>query len=218
VIGAPTFHQVFESLAPLLEGRIVVTHGSFDRVAITRACEKHRLPMVNARWLDNQTVVRRTWPQFARKGYSLGNLARHFDIAFQHHDALEDAIATAQVFKRALTESGRTAQEWLASIEAQSGLRARILQAGLVDGPFAGKTVVFTGRLRIARQEAARLAAMRGFDVGSAVTPATTLLCVGQEKEGFGKSAKEREAERLAAGGHPIAIVAEEEFWRMVRA
>ena len=53
-------------------------------------------------WLDNQTVVRRTWPQFARKGYSLGNLARHFGIEFRHHDALEDAVATAHIFRRAL--------------------------------------------------------------------------------------------------------------------
>ena len=127
VAGSPTFLEVLPVLGPLLEGRIVVTHGSFDRIAISRACQKYRLPMVEAHWLDNQTVVRRTWPQFSRRGYSLGNLASHFGIDFKHHDALEDAVATAHIFRLALTESGRTASDWVSGAAAlcAPGLRRR---------------------------------------------------------------------------------------------
>jgi DNA polymerase-3 subunit epsilon len=120
VVGSPTFTEVFADLLPSLEQSIVVTHGSFDRVAIRRACEKHRIAPASIRWLNNQTVVRRTWSQFAQKGYSLGNLARHFGITFQHHDALEDAIATAHIFRRALSDSGRTASEWVAMVDGQA--------------------------------------------------------------------------------------------------
>lgn len=214
VEGAPDFAAVFAALAPQIEDRIVVTHGSFDRIAIHRACERHGLHPVPVRWLDNQTVVRRTWPQFARKGYSLGNLARHFDITFRHHDALEDALATAEVFRRALQESGRSASEWHALV-AGATPGSRLLRSGLAGGPFAGQNVVFTGRMRIARQLAAERAAARGFDVGAAVTPATTILCVGSGP-GAGKSSKQREAERLMAGGHPLAILDEDAFWRML--
>lgn len=125
VAGCPTFLETLPSLASLLEGRIIVTHGSFDRIAISRACQKYGLPMVEAHWLDNQTVVRRTWPQFSRRGYSLGNLANHFGIDFRHHDALEDAVATAHIFRLALAESGRTASDWISAASPRSHPRPR---------------------------------------------------------------------------------------------
>ncbi|MCB5177070.1 exonuclease domain-containing protein [Microvirga lenta] len=218
VVGCPSFCELLPELMPLLEGQIIVTHGSFDRVAITKACQKYGLPAVEATWLDNQTVVRRTWPQFSRKGYSLGNLANHFGIEFQHHDALEDAIATAHIFRRALAESGRTASQWVSAMGQRGPHQGAILQHGSSDGPFAGKTVVFTGRMQITRQEAARRAAALGFTVAAAVSPTTTLLCVGDDRNRVGKSSKERDAERLLLAGHPISIMAEHEFWRLLSA
>src|SRR3954453_11591614 len=90
VRGQPTWPELFIQVAPRLTGSIVVTHGPFDRVAITRACERYGLGTTSTRWLDNQRVVRRTWPNFAKKGYALDNRARHFGIPLRHHDALED--------------------------------------------------------------------------------------------------------------------------------
>jgi DNA polymerase-3 subunit epsilon len=215
VVGQPTFPDLMPEIARLIEGRIVVTHGSFDRIAVTKASQKHNLPIVEARWLDNQTVVRRTWPQFSRRGYSLGNLAAHFGITFQHHDALEDAIATADIFRRALAESGRTASDWASGAPRQSGA-APILLQGASDGPFSGKTIVFTGRMQVARKEAAKRAAERGFTVTAAVSPATTLLCVGGDASQARASSKGRQAERLRSSGHPVSIISEDEFWRLL--
>lgn len=218
VAGCPTFPEVLGELSPLLHERIIVTHGSFDRLAIANACRKHGLPPVEAYWLDNQTVVRRTWKQFAKRGYSLGNLAQHFGIEFRHHDALEDAMATAHIFRRALTESGKTAGDWVSTVAARSHLRTSIVHHGTGEGPHAGKTVVFTGRLKVTRQEATRLAVERGFTVGATISPETTILCVGAERSSSGKSAKVREAERLVFGGHPLSILGEDEFWQLISA
>ncbi|NIX76381.1 exonuclease domain-containing protein [Microvirga terricola] len=218
VAGCPTFPEVLDELSPLLHQRIIVTHGSFDRLAIARACQKHGVPAVDAYWLDNQTVVRRTWQQFAKRGYSLGNLAQHFGIEFRHHDALEDAVATAHIFRRALTESGKTASDWVSTVAARAHLRTSIVQCGTGEGPHAGKTVVFTGRLRVTRQEATRLAGERGFTVGATISPETTILCVGTERTTSDKSSKVREAERLVAGGHPLSILSEAEFWQLMSA
>jgi len=216
VAGCPSFGEVLPELAPLLERRIIVTHGSFDRVAINKACQKYDLPFVDASWLDNQTVVRRTWPQFAKRGYSLGNLAKHFGIDFQHHDALEDAVATATIFRRALAESGRTASEWASAIAARDHRVSSVLLQGAVGEIFSGKTIVFTGRMQVGRQEAARRAAAKGFTVATTVSPATTLLCVGGGGDRLGKSSKEREAERLLSNGYAISIVAEDDFWQLL--
>jgi DNA polymerase-3 subunit epsilon len=216
VAGRPTFRDILPEIAPLLAGRIVVTHGSFDRSALAKACHKYDLPLLDASWLDNQTVVRRTWPQFSRKGYSLGNLASHFGIQFRHHDALADAVATADIFRRALAASGRTASDWVATAAHQPHAGAPILLQGASDGPFHGRTVVFTGKTQIARKEAARRAAARGFTVAASLSPATSLLCVGCGRTGSGTSSKEREARRLVSQGHPISILTEDEFWQLL--
>lgn len=216
VAGRPTFPELLPEIVPLIEGRIVVTHGSFDRIAVTKACQKYSLPVVEARWLDNQTVVRRTWPQFSRKGYSLGNLAAHFGITFQHHDALEDAIATADIFRRALTESGRSASEWASGASRPPGSGIPILVQGASGRPFSGRTIVFTGRMQVARKEAARRAAELGFTVASAVCAQTTHLCVGGNDGRIVTSSKGREAERLRSNGHSVSIISEDEFWQLL--
>jgi DNA polymerase-3 subunit epsilon len=65
--AAPTFQQYYDQLAEMLRDQIVVHHGPFDRVAITRACEQCELDQIAAIWLDNQKVVRRTWTEFSTK-------------------------------------------------------------------------------------------------------------------------------------------------------
>lgn len=141
VRSQPTWPELFAQVAPLLTDRIVVTHGPFDRVAIARACERYGVGAVSARWLDNQRVVRRTWPIFAKRGYGLDNLARHFGIPLRHHDALEDAIATEKVFRLALRETGLSASAWCEEIERpRPGASALgVERRGLPDGIFAGE-------------------------------------------------------------------------------
>jgi DNA polymerase-3 subunit epsilon len=216
VVGAATFPDIWQQVAPLIEGRIVVTHGSFDRQAIRKACARYGLSIVDARWLDNQTVVRRTWSAFAKRGYSLGNLASHLGISFRHHDALEDAVATAHVFRRALQDSGKTASQWSAEVAAGSGPRSAIVCHGESSGPHFGKTIVFTGRLKVTRNEASRLAAQAGFSTLSTVSPQAHILCVGAGGRSSGGS-KEREAARLSAQGHSVSVVTEDEFWKLIQ-
>ena len=67
------------------------------------------------------TVVRKTWTQFSRRGYKLDNIAEYLGITFQHHDALEDAHAAAQVLLQAIEETGVSVEEWYA--RTQSGRR-----------------------------------------------------------------------------------------------
>ncbi len=117
VRGQPKWPDLFDELAPMLAGSLVVTHGPFDRTAIHRACGRYGLDMPAVRWLDNQRVVRRTWPAFAKKGYALDNLARHFGIPLRHHDALEDAVATEKILRLALRETGQTVSAWFEVIE-----------------------------------------------------------------------------------------------------
>ena len=97
VRDAPTFDAIHYLLAEKITGRITVHHMPFDKVAVTRACSEYNLDIPQAKWLDSAKIVRRTWEEFADKGYSLANVSKHLKIEFTHHDALEDAIATAKI-------------------------------------------------------------------------------------------------------------------------
>ena len=116
VNGSPSFEDIYNSLKNKLSDTIIVHHGHFDRVAINQACDYHGLATINARWLNNVTVVRRAWKQF-RRSTKLNDLCRHFDISLNHHDALEDAKATAEIFSLAVEKTGLSPGEWIERVK-----------------------------------------------------------------------------------------------------
>lgn len=113
VAEAPTWGEVLPQIVTLFADRIVVSHTAFDVTAIGRASERIGQPPPAARWLDSARVARRAYPQFARRGFGLGNLSRHLGIEFAHHDAGEDARAAGYVVLAAVAERGIGVADWL---------------------------------------------------------------------------------------------------------
>lgn len=226
VKGAPKLPDIHAELIGLLGGAVIASHTSFDRVALERAFAKYDLPQLEAVWLDTAKVARRAWPdEFGRRGYGLKKLAQHFNIEFEHHDALEDAKAAAQILLKAIESSELDIAGWLRRVErpirpASGKNPASAVRTGSEDGPLKGETVVFTGALGIARRNAADLAAQAGCDVSNSVARRTTILVVGmqdtQRTERYGKSSKHRKAEQLNANGAGIQILTEEDFLHLV--
>lgn len=222
VVDAPTFADITGVLAQKLSHRIVVHHTHFDKTALEQAAECRDLPPIRCSWLDTARVARRTWPQCAQQGYGLADLASMLGISFQHHNAMEDARAAGEVLLRAIQETGRPLDDWLARVRRPINEQAHVIgQPGRPEGPLHGEMVVFTGALTIARADAARMAAEAGCDVGEGVTKHTTLLVVGNQDvrklNGQDKSAKHRKAEDLIAKGQKIRILCERDFRHMVR-
>jgi DNA polymerase-3 subunit epsilon len=221
VKGAPRFNAIHGALAETLAGSVVVHHGPFDRIALGRACDLCGLDGIAARWLDNQTVVRRTWTDFARSGYALKKLARHFSIQFSHHDALEDARVTEIIFRRALHESGFSPDDWLVRSKQPISPQVTLSREGAANGPYDGESIVFTGALSVPRSKAADFAHENGFSVENSVSKRTTVLCVGIQNRdrliGYSKSSKHRKAEQMIQAGHDISIISEPDFWAMIK-
>ena len=111
---APRLPDVLPDVRRRLDDQIVGCHTMFDRNAFSAACRLHGEPRVDVRWLDTAAVVRKTWTQFSRRGYKLDNIAEYLGITFEHHDALEDAHAAAQVLLRAIEKTGVSVEEWYA--------------------------------------------------------------------------------------------------------
>lgn len=225
VRGAPRFPDVHQELVRWLDGRVVVSHTSFDRAALQQALEKYDLPTPNCCWLDSALVARRTWSECAYAGYGLDSVCRIIGYDFVHHDALEDAKAAGQVLLAACVHSGLTVGEWIARVrkpigEVPSSCYTGTRREGNPEGPLFGEVVAFTGALTISRAKAADLAAQLGCEVAGGVNRRTTLLVVGDQDlkrlAGHELSSKHRRAEQLAAAGQKLRILRESDFNALV--
>jgi DNA polymerase-3 subunit epsilon len=230
VEGAPTWRAVFPQIRSRLQERIVVSHTPFDRLALARACDRFEMTGCTCAWLDSARVVRMAWPQFSRSGYGLPNVAAHFGIEYQAHDALEDARCAGLLLIRAIAETGLSPEQWLARAEqpidppnhgSHSGRwPEHCKRDGNPDGDLFGEILVFTGSLSIPRSEAADAAAAAGCCVENGVTKHTTLLVVGDQDlrmlAGHEKSSKHMKAEQLISKGQHIRILGESDFLRIV--
>jgi DNA polymerase-3 subunit epsilon len=132
VKDSPTFAGIYDEVVARLHGRIIASHTSFDRVAVSRVCEKYDRPPIEGTWLDTARVARRAWPQFARAGFGLKNVAQTLGIEFEHHKAQEDARAAGEVLVRAIRETGSLRTPgWIGSSSRfnREGLHRHLLPA-----------------------------------------------------------------------------------------
>ena len=221
---APTFPQLESQLVTFLNNSISISHGHFDRIAIQKAIEKYSLNQIETTWLDATRVVRRTWPECARKGYNLSNVCKIIGYQFKHHDALEDAKACGQIMIAAINKTGINVKEWLDRVKKPINFESYtvIKEEGNPEGDFYGEILVFTGSLTIPRKQAAKLASKAGFTVLPRVTKETTILVVGDQDisrlAGKKKSAKHIKAEKLTEKGQGIRILKESDFIALLQA
>jgi DNA polymerase-3 subunit epsilon len=217
---APTWGAIYPEIKSLIDQKIVVSHTAFDRIAMQRACERNGIIMCDCRWLDSARVARRAWFDYSRSGFGLANLASHFGIVYQSHDALEDARCAGEILLRAIADSSLTIDEWLVRVNKPI-LRSVISEMEPnSEGPLFGEVVVFTGSLSMPRAEAAKLASLVGCKVEDGVTKHSSLLVVGDQDvrklAGFPKSAKHRKAEALIQRGQQLQILSESDFNQLV--
>jgi DNA polymerase-3 subunit epsilon len=219
---APIFPEIIETMRSFTTAYITVHHMPFDKVAITRAATKYSLPSFKVNWLDSARVARRTWQEFAHKGYGLSNIAAKLAIKFKHHDALEDAIAAGKIVALAIAETGIDLEQWCKRVDKPitTLVNTKIALQGNTDGPLYGENLVFTGALSVPRRQAAEIAAAAGCNVSNSVNTQTTILVVGTQDirklKGKSKSSKQIKAEELLLKGVDIWIISEDDLFAMV--
>ncbi len=221
VAGKPTMKEAIPAIGRHLANCVIVHHSPFDRTALHKAAERFGVETPDVVWLDSLRIARRAWLHHKETGgYGLANLCQTLSISFRHHEAAEDARAAGLIVLRAIAETGIPLEQWPERCDRPlhwtSGDEARPERHGNPAGALAGEIIAFTGRLRIARNKAADLAAAAGCDVGGGVTRHTTILVVGDQDirllAGHDKSSKHRKAEKLIGDGYPIRIIGESDF------
>ncbi len=223
---APTLPAIRDELRQRLRGSILVSHTSFDRIAFERAMTKYNLEQLQVTWLDSAAMARRAWPaRYGKSGYKLKNIARDMRIEFNHHEAVEDAMAAAIIALNACKVSNTEIDGWLNKVKEKIpglglGLIAPIKREGNPEGPLHGETVLFTGKLGLVRREAADMAAKLGCKVVNGPSRNVTMLVVGTQDKlvlnGYDKSSKHRRIEKLINEGLDIQILSEDDFKEII--
>ncbi len=232
VQGAPTMPEVREELRQRLRGQILVSHTPYDRGAFEMAMDKYDLEQLQVYWLDSAKIARRAWPEkFGQRGYGLKNVSYYIGHEFKHHDALEDAIAAAEITLAACREHNVDVEYWLHLFEGEIAQKKRQKHRSYsaasipiecnTEGELYGEVIVFTGELQIPRNIAKSYAAFMGCEIKSAVTRKTTILVSGSQvspliTSSSGKSNKHVKAEERILQGQEIKIISETDFLSLI--
>ena len=208
VCDKPTFDELWLQVQSCFEGPLVAHNASFDMSVLRYALDTYDRCYPEIDYFCSRNLAREQWPGLI--SYSLDTVAHHLGIEFSHHQAVEDAYASALVVLLAARQSTFTG---LVELLAARGLKMGHLsrdgyepararrrprsypsysyKPGELspqtstfdeDHPFYGQVVVFTGTL----QTMARVSAFQAvIDMGgvcwNALKKGVNYLVVGDQ-------------------------------------
>jgi DNA polymerase III epsilon subunit family exonuclease len=116
-LEAPTFEQVFPEIELLLRDKVFVAHNvHFDYNIVNNALRNFGISLGQDKICTYQ-LAKRTFPHLP--SYSLSNLCKSLDIKLtKAHRAMDDAIATAELFQKIILENPTQALMNLSNIDA----------------------------------------------------------------------------------------------------
>ncbi len=128
--GEPPAEALLAFLDFLGKSPLVAFHVTFDQTMIRRALREHLGLSFRHPWLDLAYVMPGLNPALAKRYHGLDDWIGHSAIRIDvRHNALADAMATAQLFQVAMAQAGRTgiadfagmrdlerAQRWVAGV------------------------------------------------------------------------------------------------------
>lgn len=96
VANAPTFDELWASIEPKLEGKLIIAHNaSFDISVLRRVAEAYEIPLPEIHFLCTYRLAEQVFPGLC--SYSLDTLAETLNIELNHHNATSDAIACGEL-------------------------------------------------------------------------------------------------------------------------
>ncbi|OGV67450.1 MAG: hypothetical protein A2498_11115 [Lentisphaerae bacterium RIFOXYC12_FULL_60_16] len=95
VAHAPVFVEYWPSLWSNVQGPLAAHNASFDMSCLRHALDQAGTPYPETEYYCTRVLSRLAWPQHPT--YALDHIAQSLGIAFQHHDAEEDAVACALI-------------------------------------------------------------------------------------------------------------------------
>lgn len=239
---SPGFPEVWEQVAQMLDGHLVIAHNTaFDLSVLRRSAEHHGYVPDPFSFACTYRIARSAMPDAT--SWSLDVLADDFGIPLSHHDPLSDAHAAGLLWLALPERFGTTHSDLLDSLGYRLGYcrldgykpfsNAAASSSGSSksfsakdftpngepdpEGLLFSKRIVFTGTLEsMPRREAFQSAVGSGAEPSQSVSKRTNYLVVGatdlRQVGETGRSSKHRKALTLAAEGSPVEIIDEDQF------
>ena len=212
VQNAPTFKEAWGSMEPFIKGQHLVAHNAaFDVDVLSHQLDYYGID------------VHIGWPTDTYKmtGKPLEETCKEMGIPLEsHHDALCDAVASAEIYLRLngkeilrpLEIKFKHDKAKELSKEAKQPLAAEDVKNK--NTSFFQKKVVFTGNLDSfpQREIVAELLREYGADINSSISRKTDIVIVGR---GAGPS-KMKKIQELQEGGYGIRVLHEHEFLQIL--
>jgi DNA polymerase-3 subunit epsilon len=106
VKDSPNFSQIWESaLRDFIGNSVLAAHNAhFDMGVLQATLEHYGTEPVSYSYFCTCRLSRKTWPQL--KSHSLPSLANHFNIIYNAHNALDDAMTCGKLVKLAAGKFG----------------------------------------------------------------------------------------------------------------
>jgi DNA polymerase-3 subunit epsilon len=245
VAGAPSLSELWPTVLPLIENRLLVAHNAaFDMSVLRHSLHTALIPVPQLSYLCTLRLARMAWPHLA--SHSLGFLAAVHGLELEHHHAGSDSRAAASLLLRikeanhadclhSLSESlgvsiGKLSStgSWTPSTSPSLRKDKQTVEVTLPNGydvtrhPFNHKNVVFTGNLTMfSRSEAHAAVALFGGHPRGAVSKKTDYLVAGVQDlsrlaTGTNESTKLRAARELREQGADIRVITDADFMELV--
>lgn len=114
VRNKPEFNQLYEGIfRDRLKDELVVAHNaSFDMSVLRKSLEHYNIKFPQIDYLCTVKVAQKTWPNLIN--HKLDTVSHYLDFKFNHHDALDDCLACANVLIEACKKEGVSSPEELA--------------------------------------------------------------------------------------------------------
>jgi DNA polymerase III subunit epsilon len=105
VASQPTFKDIWKDISPLFKGvEFLAAHNaSFDASVLRACCQRYRIAAPDLPFTCTVNLARSLWGVYPTK---LPDVCRHLKIKLNHHEALSDALACAQIIMAAHKEAG----------------------------------------------------------------------------------------------------------------
>lgn len=213
------------------EDALVGHNVSFEKSVISKANEECGLPAPIQDFHCTLTLARK---HLVLDHYTLSDVVGALELpAFNHHDAGDDARASALIAIELARRNGATTLSalWPAA-QKETARMPGYFAAGytrkLADlpqpntkanpyGPLFGQVIVFSGDLAaMPRVEAQDAAAVKGATIANGTTKKVTMVVSAEVDGGTRASAKVRRAHELAAAGQDIQVIGELQFLRLL--
>ncbi len=130
LVDAPPFYEVWEELAPILEGKTLVAHNApFDTGVLRKNCAYYGISLPSHSYICTCQVAKKLLPDLYN--HKLSTVADAMGIRLNHHEPASDAVASGYIMLLAMQALGvRTPEEAAKRLEVKIGTMEAV--AGLL--------------------------------------------------------------------------------------